>query len=339
MEESKRPFISLFAGVTGGVVACIICAPLDVVKVRMQVQGSVKNAKYTGAYSIIKNMIFEEGIRGCFKGLGPALLTTPVFWGIYWCSYNMMMDSLPTQYPSVPIPVWHISSAVIAGCAGDVFTNPFWVVRTRIQTLIMHSSDIPLNIIPKQEILSNNISAYQMFKVIFKEEGFVGFYKGLGASLLGLSHVALQFPLYEYLKMKCREYRQGQEHVQDILAASVISKLTASVFTYPHEMLRSRLQDARNIRGKGLIHLTKEIIRKEGLLALWTGFPLNVVRVIPATGSTFLTYEYIMRYYFNDCSATGDRNHSCHDTHKHQHHHHSSSQNHLPTTTVPPKFN
>lgn len=307
MDETKRPFISLFAGVTGGVVACIICAPLDVVKVRIQVQGSLKNAKYNGVYSIMKNMVLEEGIRGCFKGLGPALLTTPVFWGIYWCSYSIMMETLPTQYPTVPLPFWHIASAVIAGCAGDVFTNPFWVVRTRIQTLIMHASTTA----PPQfhTVLSNNMTAYQMFKVIYKEEGLVGFYKGLGASLLGLTHVAIQFPMYEYLKMECRAYRKGEEHIQDILATSVISKLSASLLTYPHEMLRSRLQDSRSSKGVGLINLTKEIIRREGFFALWTGFSLNAIRVVPATGSTFLTYEYIMRYFDNDTTKRYSSNH------------------------------
>ena len=75
-----------------------------------------------------------------------------------------------------------------------------------------------------------------------------GFYKGLLPSLFGVSHVAVQFPLYETFKKWAREYQA--EHGGDakelspssILVCSATSKMIASVTTYPHEVLRTRLQ-------------------------------------------------------------------------------------------------
>jgi solute carrier family 25 folate transporter 32 len=75
--------------------------------------------------------------------------------------------------------------AVTAGVLSDVITNPFWVTRTRIQTLALHS----------EVRLALNITTVDMMKLIYREEGIVAFYRGLGASFLGLSHVAIQFPL------------------------------------------------------------------------------------------------------------------------------------------------
>lgn len=62
--------------------------------------------------------------------------------------------------------------------------------RTRIQALILHP-DVNLN--------HSHISTVGMMKMIYREEGFAAFYKGLSASFLGLSHVAIQFPLCEFL--------------------------------------------------------------------------------------------------------------------------------------------
>jgi len=43
-------------------------------------------------------------------------------------------------------------------------------------------------------------STLHAFITISQKEGFRGFYKGLAPSLLGVSHVGIQFPLYEKIK-------------------------------------------------------------------------------------------------------------------------------------------
>jgi solute carrier family 25 folate transporter 32 len=169
-----------------GFVCTLICAPLDVVKVRQQVQSQVGTQKYTGnVLSIISRIYSEEGIRGVFKGVGPALLTVPIFWGVYWPIYDSMKYHLITNHPELSPHLSHLFSAISAGAVGDVITNPFWVTRTRFQTMSMHKN---LNI-------SDNIGTLAMMRVIYRQEGILAFYKGLTASFLGLSHVAIQFPL------------------------------------------------------------------------------------------------------------------------------------------------
>ena len=62
----------------------------------------------------------------------------------------------------------------------------------------------------------------------------------------------------------------------DIVGASLVAKLIASVLTYPHEVLRSRMQDARVSRERiGLVSLVKLIIREEGVMSLYSGIAVN----------------------------------------------------------------
>ena len=185
--SAREVWISLASGVGGGVICSLICAPLDVAKVRLQIQGSLRVKKYTGGITSTLTSIYrEEGIRGTFRGLGPTLFTVPIFWGTYWPIYNQSKRYIIQNYPDISIPLAHLSAAIISGVIGDIITNPFWVTRTRIQTLALH---------PESKLYNTKVGTLGMMKTIYREEGFFAFYKGLSASILGLTHVAIQFPL------------------------------------------------------------------------------------------------------------------------------------------------
>lgn len=85
---------SLAAGVGSGALASMLCAPLDLVRTRMQVWGQVvRSANANGANIVspkslslrgmLRDIIQRDGWRGCFRGLGATLVTVPTFWGVY----------------------------------------------------------------------------------------------------------------------------------------------------------------------------------------------------------------------------------------------------------------
>jgi solute carrier family 25 folate transporter 32 len=96
-----------------------------------------------------------------------------------------MKESLAEHHSDIPLAGRHVLAAVTAGAIGDIVTNPFWVARTRIQTLYLHP----------ESSLSPSIGTVGMMTTIYRTEGMPAFFKGLTASFLGLSHVGLQFPL------------------------------------------------------------------------------------------------------------------------------------------------
>lgn len=81
-------YSSLVAGIGSGSVSSFICAPLDLLRTRIQVWGDVvdNNKKKSDAKKIvqmIRTTIRTEGIAGCFRGLTATLMTVPTFWGVY----------------------------------------------------------------------------------------------------------------------------------------------------------------------------------------------------------------------------------------------------------------
>ena len=305
-EPYQNTIASLLAGVGSGALSSIACAPLDLVKTRMQVLGDLnkRNAMNSNQLSIIKSLqgiVQKDGIRGCFRGLFPALLTVPSFWGIYFPLYEISKRDLHYYYQGrnvhdenkVPSgPIVHMSSAILAGAIADFFCNPMFVVRTRMQTEALHYMDVPV-----QERKPHGIT--KTVKGLYKEAGVAAFWRGFTASLLGLSHVGIQFPVYEYLKAEARSRSaNNEESAFDLLIASGLSKMIATSLTYPHEVVRSRLMDYRgHEKGRtGLVNTVKRIVKNEGVGALYAGIHVSLVRVVPNCCITFITYEMILRY-------------------------------------------
>ena len=137
---------------------------------------------------------------------------------------------------------------------------------------------------------------------LYTRGGVRVFWRGLTASLLGLSHVAVQFPIYEWMKEYVPKLRYGDDKVcesgpVDWMVASAASKLTACTLTYPHEVIRSRMMDVRDIDTKGLnvYDTAVRIVRTEGWASLYRGMHVSLLRVIPNCCLTFSCYEYFTR--------------------------------------------
>ena len=189
-------------------------------------------------------------------------------------------------------PLVHMSAAILSGAVADFFCNPMFIVRTRMQTEALHYMEMPIH----------ERKPHGIIKTVHRlhaEGGIPIFWRGFTASLLGLSHVAIQFPTYEFFKAEAREWSvTNEESALDLLLASGFSKMIATSLTYPHEVVRSRMMDhrGRSEDQRSLRSTFLRIVRVEGLGALYTGIHVSLVRVVPNCCITFMTYEMILRW-------------------------------------------
>ncbi|KAG5996267.1 hypothetical protein E4U54_002625 [Claviceps lovelessii] len=336
-----------FAGAVGGFTSGVVTCPLDVIKTKLQAQGMyrvLQDGRHVGQPKMYNGLVGtasviwrEEGIRGLYRGLGPIVMGYLPTWAVWFTVYNKSKVWLAEHYDNPHlVSFW---SSIIAGGSSTIVTNPIWVIKTRLMSQ-SHSpaADHAAHCIypgpdnnPTARALRSHPGHYRSTldaaKKMYTSEGLLSFYSGLTPALLGLTHVAVQFPTYEYFKTQFTGEGMGQgageAHWFGILSASVLSKILASSATYPHEVIRTRLQTQRRplagehfLQGlgvdapsqrkpaaavdsrkyKGIVMTFRTILREEGWRAFYAGLGTNMMRAVPAATVTMLTYEYVMRF-------------------------------------------
>lgn len=72
--------------------------------------------------------------------------------------------------------------------------------------------------------------------------------------------------------------------------AGAVGGVTLWVSIFPADVIKSRIQ-VNNLK-RSMTSVGLEILRTEGILALYNGLLPSVLRTIPATATLFLVYEY-----------------------------------------------
>ncbi|KAM0790438.1 hypothetical protein ACM66B_003316 [Microbotryomycetes sp. NB124-2] len=282
---------SMLAGAGAGLVSSVVTCPLDVIKTRLQASGAHNGP--TGLVDTFSSIWRYDGFRGLYRGLGPTIIGYLPTWAIYFTVY----DAVKSRMGSIrgnDDPVSHLVAAMTAGATGTIVTNPLWVVKTRFMTQRIGPNDVKYR------------HTYDAIARIYRLEGVGTFYRGLLPSLVGVSHIAVQFPLYEQLKVYYRPRDGSDIPSTTILFCSSASKMVASVATYPHEVLRTRLQIQQSaksgfneatapVRRHGIVSMFREIVAEEGWTGFYRGMGVNLLRTVPSSAMTILTYEVLMR--------------------------------------------
>lgn len=309
-----KPWVHFVAGGLGGMCGAIFTCPFDVVKTRLQssvyrdlysssiLAGSSKSAAgkvlthFKETCMIIGSVYRNEGPRALFKGLGPSLVGVIPARSINFFTYGYSKDVLKQfdYFQGQETSFLHLLAGINAGIVTSTATNPIWLIKTRLQ----------LDKATKKEY-KNSLDC--IVKII-KNEGFFALYKGLSASYLGSAESTLQWILYEQMKSIIhqrseRHAREGRirtsfDDAADWFArsgAAGFAKLIASLITYPHEVVRTRLRQAPTENGKakytGLIQCFRLIIKEEGFISMYGGLTPHLMRTVPNSMIMFGTWE------------------------------------------------
>ncbi|KAI9322586.1 mitochondrial carrier domain-containing protein [Dichotomocladium elegans] len=302
-----------FCGATAGVVARFFTAPLDVVKIRMQLQTHRKQfrflsthgsgtptVKYGHIIPAFKTILREEGIKGLYKGNLSAEYLLLCYNAIEFCVYKATDDTIDRlvregKNEGMPKAAKTFMCGMVASSVATVATYPLDLLRTRFAM--------------QGEMNRRYTGIAQAIGLIYRTEGLLGFYRGTFLAVIQIMpYKGLVFTIYD--KIACRFERARETNLlpashksaHDMLSGA-LSGVISKTLLYPTDVVRRRLQmqgphmanyvidSIPDYGTRSWLKTMTLIVHQEGVRSLYKGLSVALVKVAPALSLTFLIFE------------------------------------------------
>ncbi|XP_034093554.1 calcium-binding mitochondrial carrier protein SCaMC-3b isoform X2 [Gymnodraco acuticeps] len=185
----------LVAGAMAGAVSRTGTAPLDRLKVYLQVLKTRLTLRKTGQYSgmadCARQILTREGVRAFYRGYLPNTLGIIPYAGIDLAVYEtlknawLQRNAADSTDPGVLVL---LGCGTISSTCGQLASYPLALIRTRMQAQAAHEGKPKLTMVGQ-------------FKHIISHEGVPGLYRGLTPNFLKvIPAVSISYVVYEHMK-------------------------------------------------------------------------------------------------------------------------------------------
>ncbi|KAJ3220600.1 hypothetical protein HK099_004153 [Clydaea vesicula] len=293
------------SGAAGGMLSMALTYPLITVSTRNQVQrqnNEVDERAYKGQLDAFKRILKEEGIPGLYSGLNSALFGIAITQGVYYYWYEKVKAIYEGKDKRAMSTLESMTSGAIAGVATSIFTNPIWVVNTRL-TVKNEEKLAQTNARKKKTGLIAAILK------IFKEEGIKGFYRGILPALILVSNPIIQYTVFEKLKEKLMKFKK-ELGATDFFILGALSKLAATSITFPYILIKSRMQlkQTEEERYKSPVDGFRKIVKAEGVKGLYKGIESKLLQSVLTSALLFAFKEEFYQFAVTLLVLVGARN-------------------------------
>ncbi|KAF9398463.1 hypothetical protein BGX21_007769 [Mortierella sp. AD011] len=201
------------AGFLAEAVSATLYVPTDIISQRLRVQSELKGGAHLTSIDIFKSIYRTDGIRGYYQGFIATLLAyTPssvTIWAGYEATKKVLYNQLSARErnqiqqgnPDGFFAKYRLSqnnmfivglSALNASVLSLIVSSPFDMVRVRLQLLDSYH---------KEQAEQLKKGWWSMAKLIAKEEGVRGFFKGMAPKIMAAIPGGIGYLFaYEYIK-------------------------------------------------------------------------------------------------------------------------------------------
>lgn len=272
----------LAAGGVAGAVSRTCTAPLDRLKVFLQVNSSKQRIK-----DCFQNMLKEGGVTGLWRGNFINVLKIAPESAIKFAAYEKIKRLIKGDERTTLEIHERFMAGALAGGISQTAIYPMEVLKTRLA-------------LRKTGQYSGIADAA---KKIYVKEGLRSFYRGYIPNILGIiPYAGIDLAVYETLKKKYLQTHKDpvQPSFWLLLACGSVSSTLGQMCSYPLALVRTRLQaqvthPSQDRQSNTMRGVFQTIIQREGVLGLYRGITPNFIKVMPAVSISYVVYEYSSR--------------------------------------------
>jgi len=308
MHSTQRPWWGEFACAGTSAVLAICCTnPMDTVKTRMVLQGQLGHGKspYPGVASALLQIGKAEGIRGLQRGLAPACCWQFSNVAMRFGLYDVFKQRVGTTSDS-PVVRWlqSLGPAALSGGCGAIVSNPFFIIKTRMQATSLDASLA----VGQQHAIRSFLPA---LTGLVKTDGPVGLFRGLSAFAPRVMVAsAVQLATYDSVKEELGRAGMAPKSTTTHVAASFITGIAVVAAMQPFDFAATRLVNTlTHLEGSasaqtysGPMDVIRKTVAAEGVLAVYKGALANYLRFGPYC---VLVFVFLEKLRLLEASVTG----------------------------------
>ncbi|XP_063327159.1 calcium-binding mitochondrial carrier protein SCaMC-3b isoform X3 [Pelmatolapia mariae] len=283
--QSGLVWRQLVAGAMAGAVSRTGTAPLDRLKVFLQVHGST--AREINLWFGLRGMVQEGGVLSLWRGNGINVLKIAPESAIKFMAYEQIKWLIRGNKEGGSLRVQErFIAGSLAGATAQTIIYPMEVLKTRLT-------------LRKTGQYSGMADCARQ---ILKTEGIRAFYRGYLPNTMGIiPYAGIDLAVYETLKNAWLQrycVNSADPGVLVLLGCGTVSSTCGQLASYPLALIRTRMQAQAITEGKPKLTMVgqfKYIISHEGVPGLYRGITPNFLKVIPAVSISYVVYEHMKK--------------------------------------------
>mmetsp|Transcript_53136 Transcript_53136/g.121393 ORF Transcript_53136/g.121393 Transcript_53136/m.121393 type:complete len:317 (+) Transcript_53136:55-1005(+) len=286
--RAQLQVVKYLTSVTAAVAAEVVTFPADLIKTRLQIQGSGQAGKTSfGVVGMIGDLLKKEGVRGLFGGLTASCQRHFIYSGARMSMYETIREDVFGRNADGSFPLWKsVLAGMTCGACAQFMATPCDGVKVQMQMEGQRRSQgLPTR-------FNGTIDAYRLLA----KGGLPGLWRGAIPSCQRAAMVQLgDLTTYDFAKQKT--VKVLGDTVACHFVCSMAAGFSGAFFSCPADVIKSRVmsQDPTNPVYKGSLDCLTQTVSKEGVLALWKGFLPAWARCGPWSLVFFLSFEQLRK--------------------------------------------